>query len=216
MADDKEQDPTDESTPASGDPTRDQAAPATDHAVEPGSESHASRPMESAPLLDGAAADVPAAVPVGDVPEELREDGQDLDGQGLDDTDFDERDPDGQDPDDQDSDGHNSDDQELVTVGAPVRRIADPDAKGGSVALGGRAKKDKVTPRQKRVVETERRTGPVTFVKESVGELRKVVYPTGQQLLQYFVVVLIFVLFIIGIVSLLDLGFGWAIFKIFS
>ena len=33
---------------------------------------------------------------------------------------------------------------------------------------------------------------------ESIGELRKVVYPTGQQVLQYFVVVLVFVLFVIA------------------
>ena len=62
----------------------------------------------------------------------------------------------------------------------------------------------------------EERTGPVRFVRESIGELRKVVYPTGQQVLQYFVVVLVFVLFVIAYVSLLDLGFGTAIFKIFA
>ena len=60
------------------------------------------------------------------------------------------------------------------------------------------------------------RTGPVKFVRQSIGELRKVVYPTGQQLINYFVVVLVFVLFVIAYVSLLDLGLGWAIFKIFS
>ncbi|WP_375423569.1 preprotein translocase subunit SecE [uncultured Friedmanniella sp.] len=60
------------------------------------------------------------------------------------------------------------------------------------------------------------RTTPAAFVRESVGELRKVVYPTGQQLLNYFVVVLVFVLFVIAYVSLLDLGLGWAIFKVFS
>jgi preprotein translocase subunit SecE len=62
----------------------------------------------------------------------------------------------------------------------------------------------------------QRRTGPVGFVRESVGELRKVVYPTGQQLINYFVVVLVFVLFVIAYVSLLDLGMGWAIFRVFS
>ena len=61
-----------------------------------------------------------------------------------------------------------------------------------------------------------RRTGPVGFVRESVGELRKVVYPTGPQLLNYFVVVLVFVLFVIAYVSLLDLGMGWAIFRVFA
>ena len=57
---------------------------------------------------------------------------------------------------------------------------------------------------------------PIKFVRQSIGELRKVVYPTGQQLINYFVVVLVFVLFVIAYVSLLDLGLGWAIFKIFS
>ena len=60
------------------------------------------------------------------------------------------------------------------------------------------------------------RTTPAKFVRQSVGELRKVVYPTGQQLLKYFVVVLVFVLFVIAYVSVLDLAFGAAIFKIFS
>ena len=65
-------------------------------------------------------------------------------------------------------------------------------------------------------VAEHHRTGPVTFVQQSVAELRKVVYPTGPQLANYFVVVLIFVLFIIAYVSLLDLGIGAAIFKIFA
>ena len=56
----------------------------------------------------------------------------------------------------------------------------------------------------------------MTFVRESVDELRKVVYPTGPQLLRYFVVVLVFVLFIIAVVSLLDLAFGQAILWIFG
>ncbi len=80
----------------------------------------------------------------------------------------------------------------------------------------GRAKKDKATPKQKRDAAEHHRTGPVTFVQQSVAELRKVVYPTGPQLANYFVVVLIFVLFIIAYVSLLDLGIGAAIFRIFA
>ena len=72
------------------------------------------------------------------------------------------------------------------------------------------------TRRRDKPEPAKRRTGPVTFVRESVGELRKVVYPTGPQLLKYFVVVLIFVLFVIAYVSLLDLGFGAAMFRIFA
>ena len=90
---------------------------------------------------------------------------------------------------------------------------------GGEVEAagrGGRAKKDRATPKQKRDAAEHHRTGPVTFVQQSVAELRKVVYPTGPQLANYFVVVLIFVLFIIAYVSLLDLGIGAVIFRIFA
>ena len=75
----------------------------------------------------------------------------------------------------------------------------------------------KGTPTARRdATPDERRTSPATFVRQSVGELRKVVYPTGQQLGNYFVVVLVFVLFIIAFVSLLDLGLGKLVFALFS
>ena len=75
----------------------------------------------------------------------------------------------------------------------------------------------KGAPTNKRDQPVKRqRTTPIKFVRQSIGELRKVVYPTGPQLINYFVAVLVFVLFVIAYVSLLDLGFGWAIFKIFS
>jgi preprotein translocase subunit SecE len=79
----------------------------------------------------------------------------------------------------------------------------------------GRAPKGAPTTKRDRPVKPERTT-PIKFVRQSIGELRKVVYPTGQQLINYFVVVLVFVLFVIAYVSLLDLGLGWVIFKIFS
>ena len=103
---------------------------------------------------------------------------------------------------------------------APEREPASVGARTGS-SSGSTAMKvgpgPKGTPTARRdVVAAQERTSPVTFVRQSVGELRKVVYPTGQQLVNYFVVVLVFVLFIIAYVSLLDLGIGWAVFKVFS
>ena len=62
----------------------------------------------------------------------------------------------------------------------------------------------------------DRRTTPATYYRQVVAELRKVVWPTQQQLITYFVVVLVFVLVIMTIVSLLDLGFGRLIFKVFG
>ncbi len=119
------------------------------------------------------------------------------------------------DPDDLSDD---PDDKQLVAVGAGGRaQQADAGADAGVVASRDkREKKVKATAKQKQVAEQERRTGPITFLRESISELQKVVYPTGQQLVNYFVVVLIFVLFIIAIVSVLDFAFGKAILAVFS
>ena len=62
----------------------------------------------------------------------------------------------------------------------------------------------------------DKRTSPTTFYRQVVAELRKVVWPTQQQLITYFLVVLVFVLVIMTIVSLLDLGFGRLVFKVFG
>jgi len=117
-------------------------------------------------------------------------------------------------------DGDDSDDGEgdgdLVTVGAPRRRSTKGTAAPGSVVKASRGPKGRPTPGRRGEVAKKERTGPIKFIRESIGELRKVVYPTGQQVVQYFVVVLVFVLFVIAYVSLLDLGLGAALFKIFS
>ena len=63
---------------------------------------------------------------------------------------------------------------------------------------------------------TRERTSPATFYRQVVAELRKVVWPSRQQLITYFWVVLVFVVVVMTIVSLLDLGFGKAVFAIFA
>lgn len=80
------------------------------------------------------------------------------------------------------------------------------------------AKKGKATPKrgEKSSDTGKKRTTPVQFVKESVAELRKVVWPTMSQLQQYFIVVLVFVLIMIAIVSVLDLAFGWTMLQMFG
>ena len=60
------------------------------------------------------------------------------------------------------------------------------------------------------------RTSPVTFYRQVVAELRKVVWPTQQQLVTYLIVVLVFVLVMIAYVSLLDVAFGKAVFALFG
>ena len=49
-----------------------------------------------------------------------------------------------------------------------------------------------------------------------VAELRKVVYPTQEQLVTYFIVVMVFVIVMMAIVSAFDLGFGKLVFAVFT
>jgi len=64
--------------------------------------------------------------------------------------------------------------------------------------------------------ETRKRTSIPTFYRQVVAELRKVVYPTQEQLVTYFIVVMAFVIFMMVLVSVLDLGFGKLAFAVFS
>jgi preprotein translocase subunit SecE len=96
----------------------------------------------------------------------------------------------------------------IAAAGArPVRRSAVVEAKGRAT----RRRTAAGAPPPER-----RRTTPAQFVRESVEELKKVVWPTLSQWQQYFIVVLVFVLFIIAIVSALDLLFGWALLQVFG
>jgi preprotein translocase subunit SecE len=60
------------------------------------------------------------------------------------------------------------------------------------------------------------RTGPFLFYRQVVAELRKVVWPTQQQLITYFFVVMIFVVFMMALIAGLDLGIGKLIFWLFN
>ncbi|MXG90240.1 preprotein translocase subunit SecE [Nocardioides flavescens] len=74
---------------------------------------------------------------------------------------------------------------------------------------------------ESKAVRGPRDTGPQrtslpTFYRQVVAELRKVVYPTREQLTTYFIVVMVFVVIMMAIVSLLDLAFGRLAFEVFD
>ena len=62
----------------------------------------------------------------------------------------------------------------------------------------------------------EPRTSPLTFLRQVLAELRKVVWPTRPQVVNYFFVVLVFVLIMMAFVAGLDYGFGKAMFAVFA
>jgi preprotein translocase subunit SecE len=60
------------------------------------------------------------------------------------------------------------------------------------------------------------RTTPAKFVNEVRDELRKVVWPTRNELVTYTTSALIFILVMVGIVVSLDYGFTKLVFALFS
>jgi preprotein translocase subunit SecE len=56
----------------------------------------------------------------------------------------------------------------------------------------------------------------VRFIREVWAELRKVIWPTQKQMITYTTVVLVFVIFMVALVSGLDLAFGKVIEVVFG
>ncbi len=54
------------------------------------------------------------------------------------------------------------------------------------------------------------------FYKQVVAELRKVIWPTRKELLTYTSVVLVFVVFMVLLVSLFDFAFSQLVLKVFG
>ncbi len=85
------------------------------------------------------------------------------------------------------------------------------DSAGTATGLGSPDRPERVS---------ERRPGrlrrAITFYKQVVAELRKVIWPTRRELLTYTSVVLVFVLFMVAIVSAFDFAFSQGVLKVFG
>jgi len=57
---------------------------------------------------------------------------------------------------------------------------------------------------------------PTRFARESVSELRKVLWPSRNELVTYSIVVIIFIAILVAIVAGLDVGFARLILQIFG
>ncbi|GAB3132006.1 preprotein translocase subunit SecE [Tsukamurella serpentis] len=80
--------------------------------------------------------------------------------------------------------------------------LADAPETGGAVAVGS-PKKD--------AAKTGSRNPFAAiwlFIRQVVAELRKVIWPTRSQMINYTIIVLVFVVVLTAFVSLLDLGFA--------
>ena len=57
---------------------------------------------------------------------------------------------------------------------------------------------------------------PTRFVRESISELRKVLWPSRHELVTYSIVVIVFVVIMVAIVAGLDIGFAKLVLLLFG
>jgi preprotein translocase subunit SecE len=91
-----------------------------------------------------------------------------------------------------------------------LQKQGEVDAEGTPVATRERTARRTPPPRR------DRRTSPREFLKEVRGELRKVVWPTRSELVNYSIVVLIAIVVLTAIIGGLDWLFGEAVIKLYD
>jgi preprotein translocase subunit SecE len=86
----------------------------------------------------------------------------------------------------------------------------------GSLTADGTPTRTKREAPAARPAEREKRTGPVQFLREVRGELRKVVWPTRQEVINYSIIVLISLLVLTAFVAGQDWFWNWFIFNLYG
>jgi preprotein translocase subunit SecE len=83
-------------------------------------------------------------------------------------------------------------------------------------ADGAPAARKRPAPQAPRPAAKDERTGPIQFLREVRGELRKVAWPTRPEVINYSIIVLITVVVLTTYIATLDFVFGEAVFKLFE
>ena len=101
-----------------------------------------------------------------------------------------------------------------VGAGAGARRAARADS---AASTSSKAEQGIATPKRDR---GDKRPSIFSrfarFIREVIGELRKVIWPTRKQQVTYTIVVLVFLAVVVAIVSGLDLLFDKGVFWVFA
>jgi preprotein translocase subunit SecE len=98
----------------------------------------------------------------------------------------------------------------------PAGKAKSAPADGGSTKAA-EGKKGRATPKRERKDKKPSLVGRlIRFVREVWAELRKVIWPTRNQMVTYTTVVLVFVAFMVALVYLLDFVFRKGVFWLFG
>lgn len=106
-------------------------------------------------------------------------------------------------------------DDDVDTTGARGSNAAAvPTGKAGrgEAAVAGRVRKDADKPEDTRIS----RANPITYIQQVIEELRKVIWPTRNQMVTYTIVVFLFLIFMTALVSGVDFGAGKLVELVFD
>ena len=97
-------------------------------------------------------------------------------------------------------------DDDVDASGARDSEVAVPTGKAGrgDSAVASRARIDADTPEDTRTA----RANPFQYIRQVAEELRKVIWPTRNQMVTYTIVVFLFLIFMTALVSGVDFGAG--------
>ncbi|MGH9245922.1 MAG: preprotein translocase subunit SecE [Acidimicrobiales bacterium] len=86
----------------------------------------------------------------------------------------------------------------------------------GSLTDEGTPARTRREPPSPKPPDKERRTRPLQFVREVRGELRKVAWPTRQEVINYSIIVLIALVILTSFVAAQDWFWNWGVFRLFG
>jgi preprotein translocase subunit SecE len=87
---------------------------------------------------------------------------------------------------------------------------------GQLTADGAPAARERRPAPAPRPQEKTKRSSPIQFVREVRGELRKVVWPTRNEVINYSIIVLVCLLILTGFVAAQDWLWNWSIFHLYG
>ena len=88
----------------------------------------------------------------------------------------------------------------------------------GELGPDGEPVRTKPQPQQRQPARSERekRTAPKQYVREVRGELRKVAWPTKQEVIRYSIIVLVTIIVLTTMIFALDYVFAKGVFYLFD
>ena len=98
------------------------------------------------------------------------------------------------------------------------------DAESGAVELGVDDESDKKVKKAKKAKRPRTSTGPSrnpfvfvwNYIKAVVGELRKVIWPNRKQMVSYTTVMMVFLTFMVTLISFVDIGLHRLVLWVFG